>query len=90
MYRLKHRKPVLCKTLEEFLNGCDIKRRRVRLTRVGQYAVSSVFDPYLGRFETAVFFPSGTIKIIDRTLTHRALLHRHWKIVAKVKAGEIA
>lgn len=98
-YKLKYRKPVLCKNVREANMLMALSHsKRVRSTYIGVYWVSTVFlfldhghnegEPIL--FETMVFKDgdmSGDI-LQWRTTTWRKALKQHWQAVEEVKNYE--
>lgn len=95
-YKLKHRKPVPVKSLEEWYKAQDTYKRRVRSTRIGGYWVSTVFlsISYSGRddsapllFETMIFEGGNMsgIGYTDRCGTWREALAMHWQAVELIK-----
>jgi hypothetical protein len=94
-YKLKYRKPVLCKNIHEidrFMR--NYRNKRVRSTYIGVYWVSTVFlflDHGVNRNEPVLFetmvFKDGDMggELQYRTTTWRKALAMHWKAVQGVK-----
>lgn len=94
-YKLKYRKPVLCKDVMEWGKWYEISHRRVRVTYIGDVKISTVFlgldhswsnhAPIL--FETMIFGDryEDLQEYQTRCSTWREALAMHWKAVNYAK-----
>lgn len=94
-YYLKEKKPIKCKSLEEYFDNIGMMGTKVRSDSVGQVSISTVFlaiDHSFGRhkepllFETMVF--GGEFDLYqERCATWSEALIMHQGVVEKVKEG---